>query len=744
MDGITFEQFNAVFGDLKKSQETQTRTLASIQNIVSEKIANVSEHLVALTSSINSLAKSASTKQAPSTKASAVNNNQQGSTDKINKTITNSFKALTSSFLTREGKLQADRKPAILERRNITTEGMPTRAEKQIIRLLGDTNSKTAALLKEVHTQKTGTESGGGGLFKFLSPFLLLFGGIAALSYGAMKLPGVGKLFQEIKSGGIKQTLVGLINKIKPQDKSITQWLRGLPLVGRFFDVYDGVMELTKGNWKQGLKHLAFAIPGAELLAEIIAGKGAKAKVLAPGGATDTLKGVSLKGIWSNIQMLVGDAFAGISTTFKELREIFGLVTSGDQTKMVDGFSKLAQYFPMLSPVAEVFKTFTGDVFKSSFAKTAQKNLGVNNVKFGDVVKVALDNVYEKISNVFKTIGSVFGVAMEVVGSLGDVFSGDYSKQSAALNKLDKISPGTSSMLRQILTITDEFNNLGITDQTSFTDKMIILAKAGLKGATAKSTRYSRSETLSNEAVRIGQSAETEMDPTKRIEMRKNAAEMQLESTQIESTNITKRVKELSAKREATIQELMAENKATRAAVENFDKIFDIDKQLENTVLPLQAINTKMRLVNEELARLDNTAKLNAVPGNFSAKKQPFTLGGIPQSLNQTGIDATDIQQTLGNRPIDISAASQTQIPTVAPDTSVGDALQSLPFDELSNLKYMPIMAQILKDQNKLITDLIRVNEEQPAPNFTSINGGPNISVGTSNNSKGEYRRGAF
>ena len=81
---------------------------------------------------------------------------------------------------------------------------------------------------------------------------------------------------------------------------------------------------------------------------------------------------------------------------------------------------------------------------------------------------------------------------------------------------------------------------------------------------------------------------------------------------------------------------------------------------------------------------------------------------------------------------VDISATSQTQIPTVTPDNSVGDALQSLPFDELSNLKYMPIMAQILKDQNKLITELIKVNEDQPAPNFTSIHGGPNISVSTS------------
>ena len=741
MDGITFEQFNVVFGDLKKSQETQTRTLASIQNIVSEKIANVSDHLVALKTSIDNLAKSTSTKQTPSVKASAVNNNQQSSTDKINKTISNSFKALTSSFLTREGKLQADRKPAILERRNITTEGMPTKAEKQIIRLLSDTNSKTAALLKEVHTQKTGTESGGGGLFKFLSPFLLLFGGIAALSYGAMKLPGVGKLFQEIKSGGIKQTLVGLINKIKPQDKSITQWLRGLPLVGRFFDVYDGVMELTKGNWKQGLKYLAFAIPGAEFLAEIIAGRGAKEKILKPGGATETLKGVSLKGIWSNIQERVSTAFKDISTAFGEIKEIFGLVTSGDQTKMVDGFSKLAQYFPMLSPVAEVFKTFTGDVFNSSFAKTAQENLGVNNVKFGDVVKVALDNVYEKVGNVFKTIGSVFGVAMEVVGSLGDIFSGDYSKQSAALNKLDKVSPGTSSMLRQILTITDEFNSLGITDQTSFTDKMFILARAGLQGPKAKSDRFTAVKTLTQESADVLNKSAKSSDPVQQAKLNKREAELSIESGKAAMESIIPR-RDAAKEKVKRLQEDYEKAKlGVSGASTNDWQVTDAKKELAKLEDDADIATKRMEYAQK---RLDNMAKLDAVSKSIQLTSVPFTLGGIPQSLDQPGIDATDIQQTLGSRPIDISATSQTQIPTMVPDTSVGDALQSLPFDELSNLKYMPIMAQILKDQNKLITDLIRVNEEQPAPNFTSINGGPNISVGTNSSSKGEYRRGAF
>ena len=738
MGEITLDQLNAVFGDLAQSQKAQVRALAGIENLVSEKLANVTEHIASLKNSIDTLSKTtAKTNSSKEARPATTSNNN--STDRVNKTINSGFRALTASLLSREGKKQMTVKPRV-ERRAITTEGMPTKAERLMLRALNEQNSKTGALLKEVQSQRASRKEDG-GLFKFLSPFLLLFGGVAALTYGAMKIPGVRSFFQSIKTGGIKQTLSGLINKIKPQDKSITEWLRSLPLVGRFFDVYDAFSLFIKGDWRGGLKHLAFAIPGAELFAEILVGKGAKQKILEKGGATATFKSISLKGIWENVKTLVGDAFANISTTFKEIREIFGLVTTGDQTKMIKGFKKLSQYFPLLTPIAEVLEGLTGTTFNSSFAKKAEARVGVGNVKFGDVLQEAMRSMFDRVGQIFNTIGSIFKSVFEIIGSLGDVFSDDYGKQSAALNKLDKISPGTSAMLRQVLTVTAAFKELDIRDGDDLVTKLKKVSAATWKGITAKVDRYSVAATKRQEEADIYASAQKETDPEKRAKLDKQAAEIRLENAQADLVALTNQTKALRDKYQE-MEKVNEENIRTKGYAK-FDIPTEIDpikRQYEQLVERGADIAARKRYAEQYLKNI-NTDQTTP-DATFSAKlsqTQP-----ADQSQKFTFDPASAFNQTPTGNSVDITATPESVTPNAIPaGKSLDDALKNLPLDELSYLKYLPTQAQLLKDQNSILMQLLQVNKDQPASVFANINqGGPTVIGGGGARSVGG--RGAF
>lgn len=734
MGEITIDQLNAVFGDLKRSQETQTRALTRIESIVSEKVANVTDHIVSLKNSIDSLTKNVAKSSSRRSERGTTQRTSQGSPEKISSTINTGFRALASSLLTREGKLQATVKPKLSERRSITTEGAPTKAERLILRSLNEQNTKTAALLKEVRTQRSSKKEDG-GIFKYLSPFLLLFGGVAALTYGAMKIPGVSGFFQNLKTGGIKQTLSGLINKIKPQDKTIMEWLRSLPIIGRVFDIYDAVMAFTKGDWKTGLKYLAFAIPGAELFAEILAGKGAKQKILAQGGATAAFKSISLNGIWTNIKTLVGEAFDNISTTFKEIREIFGLVVTGDQTKMIEGFTKLAQYFPILTPIAEVLASLTSATFDSTFAKAAEARVGTGNVKFGDILQEVMHNVFEKIGKVFTVIGNVFNSAIEIISSLGDIFSDDYGKQATALNRLDKISPGTSSMLRQVLTITEAFRELDIKDTDDLVTKLKKVSKATWKSITAKGDKYSARMTRQREEIDIYEKAQQEVDPEKRAELDKKAAAMRLENAQAELVEVTSQIKVAREKYNKMV-EANEESIRTKGYAE-YDiptQIEPVKKDFEMLVARGTDIAARKRYAEQYIQQLAAAQTTPNITGSFSAKKQPFNYTDAFDSINESSDTAY-----LRNDNVNITPTPEQVKPnTGAAEVNINDALKGLPLDDLSYLKYLPTTAQLLKDQNTILTQLLQINKDQPAPVFANINqGGPMVFGGSGNRQPG-------
>ncbi|NBV41103.1 hypothetical protein EBR77_04645, partial [bacterium] len=367
--------------------------------------------------------------------------------------------------------------------------------------------------------------------------------------------------------------------------------------------------------------------------------------------------------------------------------------------------------------------------------------VGVGNVKLGDVLQEVMRSAFEKIGQVFNTIGSVFNSVATVVGALGDVFSGDYGKQAAALNMIDKISPGTSSMLRQVLTITDAFKELKINDGDDTLTMLAKISSATLKGVTSKSTRYSRERTSKFEAGQLEEQAKAEMDPEKKADLLKRSQQRRLESI-TEQTNkaysdYIKSTREYGKLKDEA--EKFFEKKLTEEEIKEFAKgtlayekvISDMEMQQKAFFNAQSAQFNASKKLSEQQNKINETA----------AKKRTFTLAGAPTLSNNDTVDTSALYR---DNNVDITATPESVTPNAIPaGKSLDDALKGLPLDELSYLKFLPTQAQLLKDQNNILMQLLQVNKDQPASVFANINqGGPTVIGGGGARSLGG--RGAF
>lgn len=501
MGEITAEQLYTLFGDLKSLHESQLRSLTKIESIVSERFTGVTDQINNLKNTFETYANkiASSVKEAVkdiSEKKSSGEDRQskQDQLRKIDTTITDRFKAISSSFLTREDMLSLDqRKPEKkVKKVEIEPERLPTRFEKQSLKELNLLNTRMSLLLKEVKEDKK--EKGDSGIRKFLTPFLLLFGGIAALSYGVMKMPNIKRMLTDLTSGGIGRSLSSLIDKIKPKDKSITEWLRGLPLVGRFFDIYDAFKAFVKGDYKQGLKHLAFALPGGEMIIEILGSS--KKEFLAPGGARTMVEGISLQKIYQNIGKKIMGVFDPIATFFKKIQTAFKPMISGTWEGITSGLTLLSDYFPSIKPAVKFLQGITDDIFESSMAAAAREEkgdlAGLGPINLGDILKTTVKSIYTGIIGFFNKIATIFGKVGEFVSAIGNVFSDNYSKQAMGLSVVDQFAPGVGSLLRGALNLADTFKSLDIKDDDSL---MTIFSKLAFGGFKA-SNKYSRDKTF--------------------------------------------------------------------------------------------------------------------------------------------------------------------------------------------------------------------------------------------------------
>jgi hypothetical protein len=602
MDGMTLDNLTTVFGNLQRSQEAQTKTLDTIKGVIEAKTDKINEYLVkmvqsiadmqrSMVSTVTSLGSDINERQLEQISATEKHTH---ATAKYNDTISKGFKALTSSFLTKEG-TQAVQPQQKELRPKSETERQPTKLEKQSYKEQVAIDTKMGLLLKEVQSQKNTKESG--GILKFLAPILALVGGFAVLSFAAMKFGPTRQFLQNIQKNGLFNTLKGLMSKF--QDKKVTDWLRGLPLIGRFFDIYDSFTAFAKGDWRGGLKHLAFAIPFGETIINIIGGKtyGTKEAFLGKGGATNLIKNFSLKNIWTNFKQVISDFFAPITKTFNEIVDIVKTLGGGDAKSIKEGWAKLADYFPMLYPIANFLTNATTDLFNMDFVKEAQVGKGADMVNFGDIVKISLKNVWNGISKFFHKVLNIFMTTGEILGSIGDLFSGDYGKQASALNKLDELAPGVGGSLRVVMAMLNALEDTQIKDGDSFAT---IASKLATKGVGTK--KYSRGATLKQEASDVQEKlSKTPEDSEERVKL--TARQTNIDA----NINIEKQVDIAKARQETINKQQEALNKLMSPGILNG---FDIgEEQTKQRLREISELEDSIAIAKKSLANINANIK---------------------------------------------------------------------------------------------------------------------------------------
>jgi len=361
-----------------------------------------------------------------------------------------------------------------------------------------DQSDKYSALLKEV---KSSQKKESGSIFKFLSPILLLLGGIAGLAFGVQKIPAMKKMFENFQKGSVFTSLKGILNIFNKKNLEFKEFIRGIPFVGRLIDAYDGFSLIAQGQIEKGIKRLAFAIPGAEFIATFFGSS--KQRLLGDYDAkTDKSKQFSLFGKKFSFEQVIDGIFNGITNFLNPVIDFFGKVSSlfvqlyqvatkGSNinfTDIIGILNQISVYFPVLSPVTKFLSMLTEKAFVFAADKKLFGQEGPLDVNIGDVFNAIFTEISEKISMVVSTVIDIFT-------AISDIFSKDESRATKGFAILDKYAPALSDGLRTVRVVLDKLSS--IKDAKGFFGK----AGAVFKALTESDADKYRPEAALDKAV---------------------------------------------------------------------------------------------------------------------------------------------------------------------------------------------------------------------------------------------------
>jgi hypothetical protein len=356
-----------------------------------------------------------------------------------------------------------------------------TKDTKQLIGKL-DQSKTNEAILKEFRGLR---QKDKGFISGILGPIGLLLGGVATLAFGLTKFPAFKKMFEEFKQGKILTSITGILQRFAGKDKSLKEMIRSIPFVGRLIDAYEGFTSIFQGDFTKGIKQLAFAIPGAEFIADFFGTS--KARLLAGDLSGDKSKQFSVFGkqftfeeIFKKITEFpapffgqIGDFFNNISKSFVDL---YSLVTKGsgaNKNDIITVLDNIGNYFPAVRGVTNFMKMLTGKAFgfaeNKMIASGKSITPGAPEINIGDVFNEIVKSISEKINAALKTVFNIFEAIM-------NVFSDDESKIFKGLAVLEKYAPGLAQGLRVVRSLIDQFKDApqggNIFDKFKFFNKL--------------------------------------------------------------------------------------------------------------------------------------------------------------------------------------------------------------------------------------------------------------------------------
>lgn len=332
-----------------------------------------------------------------------------------------------------------------------------SKKDRKILQAI-DANDEVVALTKEIkESKKIDSQSGIG---KFLSPFLVLLGAVGAIAFAAFKFPTIKKMwgmFTQTKMGG---GITSFFQSITPKGMDMKEFVRSIPFIGRLVDLWDALDLLHQGKTKEGLKQLAFIVPGMEIIAALFGTT--KERLLKPaynkqGDESLKMFGFSFEQIWHGLYDVIDTVFKPVmgffTSAFGALGEGFNLLKKGGSMNYEDianTWDKITtDYFPSLKPVANIVKWLA----KSTFDWTAAREGGRFKIddETGEIVPIdigdVISNVWERISELFTQISNkvqeAFNYVKNIVSALGMVFSGEKSQQLKGLGLLERQGMGS-------------------------------------------------------------------------------------------------------------------------------------------------------------------------------------------------------------------------------------------------------------------------------------------------------------
>jgi hypothetical protein len=698
MEGITIDQFNAAFGEFRIPLEQQTSLLSKIERVVTEKLDRFSDRIASVKVAINDLA--TITAAAADQQTGAINvviagqNEQIEHAERLQKTVQDGLKAISGSFVAKDTpQKETDRKNDPLLRQ-------PSKAEKQSIKGILGVETKIGALLKEIQGLRKDEDSrskGGllGSVFGFLGPLLTVVGGFAALSYAAMAYGPTRQFLESVQKDGLGVTLKNLAGKLSI-DK-IKDFLRNMPVVGRLFDVYDAFKSFTKGDWKMGLKHLAFALPFGEDIINILGGT-SKKQFLAPGGIQAFEKGFSFESAWMRLKEAVtkgfDNLFKPIMETYDHLKEAFGLFGEGTEIGIKKGWFVLSQYFPMLAPVADFFTGLTENIFEGKLGQKAREAApDGTSINIGDIINAAFKNIKQSVSDLFHSVLRVFMTTGKVLNAIANVFSGDAGKQAAALNYLDDAASPIAGMLRPIAGIMATIKDAGIKEGDSPAMQATRITWALTKGtfgygsqAGGKSSTYAQE--ISDLTEQISKTPEgADKDKQKQaleyLQTKKKALDLQREISAKESSftegdtvliaqqtsvnELTQQLKELQQDPKVEKERIESTKRDLKSAKDALAKrrteigLTKKEQELKETneqITRLQAAKaeadriTEARMFGEDTDQIKRQSSLQTgvkYPNLEKTRRQAFDINTIPESLVSLTPQPTVFSDTMGD-----------------------------------------------------------------------------------------------
>lgn len=297
---------------------------------------------------------------------------------------------------------------------------------------------------------------------KIFGPIALVLTTVAALGFGLTRFPAL-RQFLSNTTGSAMGNILNIAKGMFGKEVLTKEWLKNIPFIGYLVHIYDAFSFFAKGKYAEGIKELAFNIPGIDFIAPLFGTS--RERLMNKSART----GEKPQGIFNfNIEDTLDNAIEKVDSFLKPVGDFFNnaisfskdlyfAVTKGDFRSISKSLDSLATLFPILSGASAFMSGF---LFKQFEITASRQGLGGKTMYELNFIDVAND-LYKRTS---ESIGDLFSNIMKpiqnIMKALGLVFSGDITKQRAGFALLDIYFPNISTGLKVIMGAIDRINTI--------------------------------------------------------------------------------------------------------------------------------------------------------------------------------------------------------------------------------------------------------------------------------------------